>query len=339
MAKSRLLRLREGTEIQRTSLACASFVYAPMLTALLLASYTCLPARAQTPPGHDRSIWFWQSPESPFGSSSIVGNSAREDQTIARLKTWGVTTLYGSYSSKETPAQLQEWNRKLRQNGIVSYLLFGETEDLFPENWPSANARLTKDFIDFNRTSPSDERFDGVAFDIEPHIFPGSEHHIGWKNSDEVDRRKYMDDLLQFFEGTRRLLDQQGEQHAGIEATLPVWYAKESGSIQWNNALDRDQWFAQLAKVCERLSLMAFEVSSPATILRRSEEEVRLLHGKARIALRVNLGKEWTSVGDFWNATRTIEAATRQSIDIQDFARLAAEEDASKDVLTRNSAR
>ena len=92
--------------------------------------------------------------------------------------------------------------------------------------------------------------------------------------------------------------------------------------------MDRDQWFAELAKACDRLSLMAFEIPGPPAILQRSQDEVRLLHGKARIALRAKLGNEWGSVDDFWNAAHAIEQTTHQSIDIQDYARLAAEEDA-----------
>jgi hypothetical protein len=300
-----------------------------MLTALLLAGYTPLAAQTKPSPGSDRSMWFWQSPDSPYGSSSIVGDTAREDLAILRLKHWGIKTLYGSYSTSETPDQLRNWNRKLRRNGVASYLLFGETEDLFPEHWPAAKVRLANNFIGFNKASRPDDRFDGVAFDIEPHIFRGSDRHTSWKSANGVERREYMADLLQFFQSTRLFLEQNGEANARIEGTLPVWYAKIYGSIQWNNAVDRDRWFAQLAKVCDRLSLMAFEVSSPETILLRSNEEVNLLDGKARIALRANLGKEWSSVDDFWSATRAIEASTHRSIDIQDFARLADEEDAA----------
>jgi hypothetical protein len=298
-------------------------------TALLLASLCLHPAKsaAVSPvPGNDRSIWLWQSPDSAFGSQSIVGNPAREDAAIARLKAWGVTTVYGSYSSTESPQTLRAWNRKLNQNGIASYLLLAETEDLFPESWPSASNHITSSFLQFNRDSQPSERFTGLAFDIEPHIFPGSTRHPGWKVSDVITRRQYMTDLLQFFQNTRTLLDHNGETSAPIEATLPVWYAKLSGSIQWNNAVDRDQWFAQLTKVCQRLSIMAFEITSPTAILQRSHDEVALLHGRARIALRTNLGHEWNSVNDFWGATHTIEETTHQSIDIQDFARLAAEE-------------
>jgi len=303
------------------------------MASLLLACGPFAPSslRAEVPlPSVDRSIWFWQSPDSPFGSSAIVGNASKEDAAIARLKAWGVTTLYGSYSAAEPHAALRSWNHKLRQNGITSYLLLSETEDLFPERWPAASDNISADFLKFNRDAKADERFAGLAFDIEPHIFPGSAAHPGWKAADVITRRQYMTDLLQFFQRTRLLLDHNGERNAKIEATLPVWYSKVAGSIQWNNAMDRDEWFAQLTKACDRLSIMAFEVPSAARILQRSQEEVGLLHGRSRIALRANLGDEWQSLDDFWTATRSVEASTHQGIDIQDFARLAAEQDAAK---------
>jgi len=301
------------------------------LLGLLLGTLSIPAATAHaSTPGHDRSIWFWQSPDSPFGSLAILGNAAREDAAIARLKAWGVTTVYGSYSGSETPAVLRAWNRKLNSNGISSYLLMADTEDLFPESWTAASARLKANFVQFNRDSSPSERFGGVAFDIEPHIFPGSARHGGWKASEPLIRRQYMADLLQFFQRTRALLDENGEVGAHIEGTLPVWFAKLSGSIQWNDAIDRDGWFAQLSKACDRISLMAFEVPSPATIVQRSDEEGNLLHGKARIALRANLGNEWHSLKDFWAAAHAVEEETHQSIDIQDFARLASESEADK---------
>ena len=286
-------------------------------------------AEGQVPvAGHDRAVWLWQSPRSPYGSTSIIGNAGREDEAILNLKKWGITTVYGSYLSEGqgNATGLREWNRKLAANGIASYLLLSNTDYLFPETWPQASKIILTDFALFNKQSVEKERFAGLAFDIEPHILKESSYGIAWKQTDASGRRKYLDGLLNVYLRTRDLLNQNGEKDARIAISLPVWYSKLDGSIQWNNALDRDRWFTQLAQVCDRVSMMAFEISDPAVVLRRSQEEVDLLHGKARIALLANLGKEWSSTAEFWNGLQSVEAASRQSVDIQDYALLCEDE-------------
>ena len=286
-------------------------------------------AKGQTPAaGHDRAVWLWQSPKSPYGSTSILGNAGREDETILNLKKWGITTVYGSYSDEGNgnAAAIRGWNRKLAANGIASYLLLSNTDYLFPETWPRASAIISTNFAMFNRQSVASDRFAGLAFDLEPHILKESSYGTAWKQTDASGRRKYLEDLLNVYERTRELLNQNGEKDARIAISLPVWYYKLDGSIQWSNTLDRDRWFTQLAQVCDRVSMMAFEISDPAAILRRSQEETDLLHGKARIALRANLGKEWSSTAEFWNGLQSVEAASRQSVDIQDYALLCEDE-------------
>jgi hypothetical protein len=280
----------------------------------------------------DRGVWFWQSPDSPYGSSSVVGNATLEDQTITRMKSWGITTVYGAYSSHGNipPAALRAWNRKLAKCGIASYLLLSETDYFFPEKWSDASDVVLKNVVEFNRQSSPDERFIGVAFDIEPHILRGSPYGPSWKDTDPKRRREYLADFLTFFQKTRALLDQHGASDVRIEASLTTWYSRLGGKIEWGSTADRDQWFAQLARVCNRVSIMDFETPSTAVILDRVHDEVDLLHGHARIALRANLGKEWKSTADFWGALHTIETDTHQSVDIQDYALLCADEGGSK---------
>ena len=274
-------------------------------------------------PGNGRGIWFWQSPESPFGSTAVVGNSNREDIAIANLKKWGVTAVYGSYQPKEGVAAIRAWNRKLAANGITSYRLFADIDDLFPECWPATIDKLRNQFIEFNKNAEPQERFQGIAFDIEPHIFRGSQRHTSWKSASGSDRRAYIEDLLLVLENTRTLLDQNAEQNVRIQTSLTTWYYRLDGSIQWRDHADRDQWFARLAHSCDRVSIMDFETASTSTILRRRQDEGTYLAGKSRIALRANLGQEWLTISQFWSAINAVEAITGDSVDIQSYAILA----------------
>ena len=287
----------------------------PSLAALLFAA-TPFTAKPQTPPAPGRGIWFWQSPNSPFGSDAIVGNSAREDATLTQLKAWKITTLYGSYPAFTSVTALRAWNRKLTQAGITSLLLLSETAYLNPANYPQLDAHIHRSFLDFNANTTPDERFAGLALDIEPHIDPT------WKTAPALQRRAALQRLLQLHQHIRSLIPAPAQ----FEATLPTWYSHLGGSIGWTNALDRDTWFTALASSCDRLSIMAFELNSPSAVLSHSEEELALLHGHGRIALRANLGHEWPNTAAFWAATNTVERQIHAPIDIQSFAILAQDE-------------
>jgi hypothetical protein len=276
-------------------------------------------------PGHDRGVWFWQASKTQYGSVAIVGNPALEDTTIANFKRWGITTVYGGYNDPNTAA-MRAWNRKLHDNGIASYLLLSETEYIFPSTWQTAHDTMMKNFVVFNQQAAPGERFAGLAFDIEPHILKDSSDHTSWKIATPEQRRAYAGGLLDFLVKTRALLDENGEHTAHIQASLATWYSR-TDSITWANTADRDAWFATLAKVCDRISLMDFENGSTDVILRRAQEEGSLLHGTMRIALRANIGMEWKSPADFWKALQAVEAQSGQSADIQSYAILCADEE------------
>lgn len=274
-----------------------------------------------------RGVWFWRvSGAQDCSAATIVGNASLEKQTIANFNKWGMTTIYGSYAFQGEGGQaaVRAWNRKLAARGIASYLLIANTEYLFPDHWLKAREDLMANFVEFNRASQPAERFAGVAFDIEPHIFTGSPQHSSWKHADGQERRRDVDEFLVFLQKTRNLLNQSGERNARIEISLATWYSKLNGKIGWNDGSDRDQWFKRLAQICDRVSIMDFEAGSTNVILDRYREESGLLDGKSRIALRANLGMEWKSVPEFWTALQTIERQAGQRIDIQDYALLCA---------------
>ncbi|MDE1163116.1 MAG: hypothetical protein PW792_14420 [Acidobacteriaceae bacterium] len=300
-------------------------------TGVSLAMLACLAnplMLAEQTPAHSRGAWFWQSPASPYGSLHVLGKEELQEQTIARLKAWGVTTLYGSYrgDAVESRAELRAWNAKLARAGIASYLLLSETELFFPDRQAAADEKLRNGFVEFNATAKPEERFQGLAFDIEPHILATTSSHAGWKDATSIQRRDYLRNLLTFYQHVRTNI----EPNTQLEATLPVWFSHLGGSVGWNNSAERDSWFRSMSSTCNRVSLMAFEQNSADKVLARSQEERDLLGPAARVALRANLGKEWGTLDDFWQAAHSMEATTRTGIDIQDVAILAAEEDKDK---------
>ncbi|MFC6645328.1 hypothetical protein ACFQBQ_06950 [Granulicella cerasi] len=271
-----------------------------------------------------RGAWMWYSPRSEYGSLKVIGDPAREAATIAKLKSWGVGTLYVSYPlrTEDDLRKARAWNAQLARAGITSYLLLSDTPIFLPENHAKTDAIIQSSFVQFNAGSKPEERFRGLAFDLEPHIILAVGKHPAWKDATGMERRAYLADLLSFYKQTRSTIGAD----TMLEATLPVWLSHIGGSVAWASPKDRDDWFKQLAATCDRVSLMAFEQNSAEKVLARSQEQRDLLGKHSRVALRANLGKEWASVQEFWQATASVEKTAQDGIDIQDVAILSEDE-------------
>lgn len=116
-----------------------------------------------------------------------------------------------------------------------------------------------------------------------------------------------------------------------IFAALPVWIERlppalgGRGGIAWESVAQRDEWFAALGRQVQAISLMAFETPHVNTILRNTEWEREHFAGKTIVALRADLGHEWSDIQEMIAAAAAVEAATGEGIDIQPFRRFAAE--------------
>lgn len=290
---------------------------------LALALYFSALNATASPPGHapDRAVWFWQKAGSPVSSTLIVGNANLEDQMISRLQQWGITTVYGAYgkSITQNPQAIKHWNRKLALHGIESFILFSDTEAFLPSENETGKSQILKNVVAFNEAANHEERFVGVAFDVEPHIFTGNAQRASWKEATPAVRREYLEGLTDFLQMAREALNQHGQSSIKMEATLPTWYGSLQGRIAWKDAKDRDAWFLRLSQTCDRLSIMDFEIRPIDKIIQRANLEKSLLHGHARIALRANLGEEWSTLSDFWHAVSEVESQTGSSVEIQSY--------------------
>ena len=131
-----------------------------------------------------RGIWFWGTtnvpsatpgaPDEPsaYGSIPVVGDGAKEDETINFFTTYGVKRVYGSYQNRPLtdPSTIAAWNTKLDTAGIQSQLLV-DGNAVNNGVWMAALlVKIDNRLINFNNSLGADEpsKFKALHLDLEP---------------------------------------------------------------------------------------------------------------------------------------------------------------------------
>jgi hypothetical protein len=261
-------------------------------------------------------MWFWES----AAQMAIVATPAAQAQAIANFKAWNVTSVYGSYSSQisSNPAAVRAWNANLAANGIQSYSLLSEGDFFLPEQWPATQAWIQANFLEFNQASSANQQFAGLAFDVEPASFTGNSTRASWNAATPAVRRTYLTYFNNMLQSTRSLLNDNSAANAIIQTYLVNWFSTLNGSILWASSVDQSQWFAQLAQICDRITVEEYETSSASTILSQYQINDALLNGKSRVALN-SADTVWSTPAQFWQAVATTETQTSRFVDIEDY--------------------
>lgn len=144
--------------------------------ALLIASLLAGAACAQTPTQASRAVWTWEEP-----SYAMLDSPQAADEALAFLqrKKIDVVYLYADAFGDRNPVVRQSWLyrdfiRAAHACGIQVYALLGSwylhTERyVLPRHHRKAKAMLQR-VLDYNAAAAPDARFDGVNYDIEPHL-------------------------------------------------------------------------------------------------------------------------------------------------------------------------
>jgi hypothetical protein len=285
-----------------------------------LAALALSPARAGA--GEVRGIWWWTSPEHPWGTEQVIGNAAKEAAVMGFVQEWKLGCLYTSFSEKtgSQPGLIRSWNERVHAAGISSQLLLSENTWIYPSNRPNLLAiHIQRELIEFNAAcTNSQQRFDGLHLDIEPHGLPG------WKNLTPAGRKE----VLLLFSATlrevRSYLNEHGGTNLPVYADLPVWYDQVGQPVGWESAAARDAWFADLAQSLAGISLMAYERNTAPRIESGVIWEIQYFKGEVRVGLEVSLGlekgKTWKSFADFTGMMEAQERAVpARAVDIHDF--------------------
>jgi hypothetical protein len=261
-------------------------------------------------------MWFWES----AAQQAIVSTPSAQDQTIASLKAWNVTSLYGSYGAQisSSPTLVRAWNAKLAANGIASYSLASEGDFFLPEKWSLTQAWIQANFLDFNQASGAGQGFIGIAFDVEPASFIGNSTELAWNTASPATRRLYLTDFTNMLQSARSLLNANNASSALIQTYLVTWWSTLNASIAWADATDRNQWYAQLAQICDRVTVEEYQTSNVSTIYSQFATSSALLNGKARVALN-SADTAWASPTLFWQGVAATEGQTSGFVDIEDY--------------------
>ncbi|MEY3897231.1 MAG: hypothetical protein RLZZ214_2752 [Verrucomicrobiota bacterium] len=274
-----------------------------------------LPTAAAPP----RGIWWWTSPDHPWGSAEVIGNPAKEAEVLRFLADWEVGVIYTCFSdqARTRPELIRGWNERVHAAGKTSQLLLSENTWIAPEHRSKLlENHLQHELIDFNSTADSPrQRFDGVHLDIEPHGLPG------WKTMTPEARKDLLFQFRDTLREVRAYLDAHGAGKIPVFADLPVWFDQVEKPVGWVSAAERDAWFADLEKSLAGISLMAYERNTAAKIESGVIWELENFKDEVRVGLEVSVGrgKTWKSIDELVSMIKTQESAKpSRAVDIHD---------------------
>lgn len=177
-----------------------------------------LPAFA-APPKPMRAVWVWEP-----DAYAMVESRAEAERAFAFLQAHRVDTLYlyaDAYAGRnliaDAPAAYQRFIARAHRDGFRVYALLGSAylhteEYVRPARRPQALAMFRR-VLDYNAAAPADARFDGINYDIEPHLLDDWDEH-------RAELLQGFVDLTAAFVDARRAAG----QHLPIGPAMPFWW-------------------------------------------------------------------------------------------------------------------
>ncbi len=301
---------------KKRTAAAALFLAAGLLSPAISVAASSAP---------ERGTWHWTGSRDsdPFGSAAVVGNPEQEQAVLEIYRRWNIVRVYTAHSRERLRRDadaIARWNARLEADGRSSWILFSTTGWIFEDQRDNLRRALRESVIGFNASRErSEERFVGVHFDVEPQILPE------WKTATPERKREMLQLLADMYTDARAFLDANDGQNLPIRVALPVWVDRlppalgGTGGIGWESEAQRDQWFEQVGKAVEGISLMAFETPYVRSILNNAAWEMEHFAGDVRIALRADLGQEWNKIEEMLTAMAAVEKGAGHGIELQPF--------------------
>lgn len=224
------------------------------LLAVLLAlagGATAQAPEARTAGGHaPRAVWTWERP-----SYSMLESPQVAAEALAFLQRKRIDTLYlyaDAYQGRNLLVQQPERYRGLiraaHARGIRVYALLGSwylhTERyVLPRQQHKAVAMLQR-VLDYNAAAPADARFDGVNYDIEPHLLDE------WEDATRPRMlRGFLDMTAAMMEARRK-----SGQVLPVGPAMPFWW--DGISLEWRGA--RKQVSEHVIDLTDYVALMDY---------------------------------------------------------------------------------
>ena len=257
------------------------------LAPLLLALAAILPhplSAASAPEPRDRAVWVWER-----DSYAMVESRTVADEAFAFLHGKGINVLYlyadawrGHNLIVDAPAAYRRFIARAHAEGFKVYALLGSAylnteEYVLPGRLGDAAAMFQR-VLDYNAAAAEGERFDGVNYDIEPHLL------------DAWDTRK-TELLLGFLDMTAAFARRKREagQSLAIGPAMPFWW--DNIPIAWRG---RTRPMSEhVADLTDYVALMDYrnEAEGNDGIIDHATAEVAYA---ARIGRKVVVGLELT---------------------------------------------
>lgn len=274
-----------------------------------------------------RGVWAWRDPGDPYGTDAVVGDPVAEAAMVDDLIAWGVDRVYGSYGDRATsePEVIADWNQRLHDAGIESHVLLGDPAWTSSREWAYMGSLIQGRLLDYNASrTDTTERFDGLHLDIEPHA------SSTWSLLDEFGKYDQLFLLEEAYEHAHGVILASTSPTLPIGADLPVWYDKlppplgGTGQVGWPSVGARDAWFTDIYAHVNRLSMMAYEIDSEATILSRVSDETALCPGEVRVGLNEEVGTTWPTITEMFDMADDLEGSGRV-VDLHSYSKIRTE--------------
>ena len=199
----------------------------PLVLSMLLV-LACANGRTHAP--SPRAIWIWEKP-----SYAMLESPQVAEEALAFLRRERITILYlyadafdGRNLVAERPQLYRDFIRRAHAHDMQVYALLGSwylhTERyVLPDHRGDAAAMLQR-VLDYNAAAPAAARFDGINYDIEPHLLDE------WE---DATRARLLGDFLDMSSALMAAKRKSG-QRLPIGPAMPFWW--DGIELEWNGA-------------------------------------------------------------------------------------------------------
>lgn len=258
-----------------------------------------------------RAVWTWEQP-----STAMVRSPAVADEALAFLRRKHLTALYlyadafeGRHLLRDEPQRYRDLIRAAHASGIRVYALLGSwylhTERYVLPAFQSAAVAMVQTVLDYNAAAAESERFDGMNYDIEPHLLDA------WEASTRASLlRGFLDMTAAMMAAKRR-----SGQSLPIGPAIPFWW--DGIVVEWRGV--RKPASEHIIDITDYVTLMDYRnrADGSDSILSHAMDELAYAE---RVGKRVEIGLEFNPTepaklsfyglpeASFERATATVEA-------------------------------
>lgn len=253
---------------------------------LVLAAAATAQSAPETPAGAraSRAVWTWEHPSYAMLESPQVADEALA--FLQRKRIDGVYLYADAFQGRnllvQQPARYRAFIRAAHARGIRVYALLGSwylhTERyVLPRHQRKAVAMLQR-VLDYNAAAAPDERFDGVNYDIEPHLLDA------WEDATRPRLLRGFLDMTAAMMAAR----QRSGQALPIGPAIPFWW--DGIALEWRGV--RKPVSQHVADLTDYVALMDYRNRAEGrdSILSHAEDEMAYAD---RISKRVVIGLEF----------------------------------------------